>query len=68
MPLPHKEIESEKNKFLNNTTLIVVWFNDGVNTDLIDLEFINTHKKLQLTKQFEDGAIYFYSDTVSAKK
>jgi hypothetical protein len=68
LPLPHKEIESEKNKFLNNTTLIVVWFNDGVNTDLIDLEFINTHKKLQLTKQFEDGAIYFYSDTVSAKK
>jgi hypothetical protein len=66
-PLPHKEIESEKNKFLNNPSLIVVWFNDGVNTDLIDLEYINTHKKLQLTKQFEDGAIYFYSDTDSTK-
>jgi hypothetical protein len=67
-PLPHKEIESEKIKFLNNTSLIVVWFNDGVNTDLIDLAYINTHKKLQLTKTFEDGSIYFYSDSLSTKQ
>ncbi len=67
-PLPHKEIESEKTKFLNNSSLIVVWFNDGVNTDLIDLEYINSHKKLLLTKTFEDGAIYFYSDSVSVKQ
>ena len=67
-PLPHKEIESEKNKFLKNKSLIVVWFNDGVNTDLIDLDYINNHKKLQLTKTFEDGAIYYYSDSVSAKQ
>jgi hypothetical protein len=46
----------------------VVWFNDGVNTDLIDLDYINTHKKLSLAKTFEDGAIYFYSDSLSAKQ
>ncbi len=68
LPLPHKEIESEKNKFLNNTSLIVVWFKDGVNTDLIDLDYINSHKKLQLTKSFEDGAIYFYTDSISVKQ
>jgi hypothetical protein len=66
-PLPHKEIGSEKQKFLNHASLIVVWFNDGVNTDLIDLDYINTHKKLSLAKTFEDGAIYFYSDSLSVK-
>ncbi len=66
-PLPHKEIEQEKKKFLDHVSLIVVWFNDGVNTDLIDLDYIKTHKKLIETKTFEDGAIYFYSDMFSAK-
>jgi hypothetical protein len=67
-PLPHKEIEKEKNKFLDNASLIVIWFNDGVNTDLIDLDYINTHKKLKATKTFEDGAVYFYSDSVSVNQ
>jgi hypothetical protein len=67
VPLPHKEIEQEKKKFLDNVSLIVVWFNDGVNTDLIDLDYIKAHKKLVETKTFDDGSIYFYSDTVSAK-
>jgi hypothetical protein len=67
-PLPHKELEVEKKKFLDHTSLIVVWFNDGVNTDLIDLEFINQHKNLKATKTFEDGAIYFYNDSLSIKQ
>lgn len=67
LPLPHKEIETEKKKFLNNASLIVVWFNDGVNTDLIDLDYINQHKTLKVTKTFEDGAIYFYGDSLSTK-
>jgi hypothetical protein len=67
-PLPHKELEVEKKKFLDHTSLIVVWFNDGVNTDLIDLDFINKHKNLKATKTFEDGAIYFYNDSLSNKQ
>jgi hypothetical protein len=63
LPLPHKEIEKEKAAFLNHPLLIVVWFNDGVNTDLIDLDFIKQRKKLVQTKSFEDGAIYFYSNS-----
>lgn len=67
LPLPHKEIEKEKAAFLNHSSLIVVWFNDGVNTDLIDLDFIKERKKLVLTKSFDDGAIYFYKDSTIAK-
>jgi hypothetical protein len=66
-PLPHKEIDVEKNKFFINPSLIVVWFNDGVNTDLIDIDFINKHKKLRVTKTFEDGALYFYNDSLFTK-
>ena len=68
LPLPHKEIETEKQKFLANPALIVVWFNDGVNTDLIDLDYIKAHKNLIDTKTFEDGAIYFYKDSSSSKQ
>jgi hypothetical protein len=39
-----------------------------VNADLIDLDFINKHKKLKATKTFEDGAIYFYNDSLSIKQ
>jgi hypothetical protein len=67
-PLPHKEMAAEKKKFLDNTSLIVVWFNDGVNTDLIDLDFINKHKNLKATKTFEDGVIYFYNDSLIVKQ
>ena len=67
LPLPHKEIEKEKAAFLNHPSLIIVWFNDGVNTDLIDLEYIGARKKLLLTRTFEDGAIYFYADSTIAK-
>jgi hypothetical protein len=67
-PLPHKEIEKEKAAFLNHPSLIVVWFNDGVNTDLIDLEFIKARKKLLRSITFEDGAIYYYSDATQANK
>lgn len=67
LALPHKEVEEEKKEFLSHPNLIVVWFNDGVNTDLIDLDYINAHKSLQDAKKFEDGAIYFYSDSVSVK-
>jgi hypothetical protein len=68
LPLPHKEIDTEKKKFLNNSSLIIVWFNDGVNTDLIDLDYINAHKILKASKTFEDGAIYFFSDSLPAKQ
>jgi len=40
----------------------MVWFNDGVNFDLVDLSFITRVKKMKLVKQFSDGAIYQYGE------
>jgi hypothetical protein len=56
--LPHKEFQQEINDFLNNRYCYVVWFNNGENPDLVDLNFITTVKKMRLLKQFTDGAIY----------
>lgn len=62
-PLPHKEIEKEKKEFLDRPSSIVIWFNDAVNKDLIDIDFIKTYKQLTATKTFDDGAIYFFRDS-----
>ncbi|MBY0481611.1 MAG: hypothetical protein K2Q21_09660 [Chitinophagaceae bacterium] len=65
--LPHKEIATEKNKFLSHPKSIVIWFYDGENPDLIDMDFIKANKKITATKTFEDGAIYFLQDSVLSK-
>ncbi|MEI6584470.1 MAG: hypothetical protein WCL56_00220 [Sediminibacterium sp.] len=61
LPLPHKEIATEQIKLLQAPQLIVVWFNDGENPDLIDIPFIQAQKRLINTLHFNDGAIYFFS-------
>jgi hypothetical protein len=40
----------------------MVWFTDGENPDLVDLNFITHVKKMKLVKQFNDGAIYEYDE------
>ena len=62
--LPHKEIENEKKQFLNHSKSIVIWFNDGENTDLIDMNYIKANKKLVTINTFEDGSIYFLQDSL----
>ncbi len=62
LPLPHKEVAKEKTKLLQAPQLIVVWFNDGENPDLIDIPFIQAQKRLINTLHFNDGAIYFFSN------
>jgi hypothetical protein len=62
LPLPHKEIATEQKKLLQEPQLIVVWFNDGENPDLIDIPFIQAQKRLTNTLHFNDGAIYFFSN------
>jgi len=49
-------------EFLNDRHCYVVWFNDGDNPDLLDLDFIKNIKKMKLLKQFSDGAIYEYDE------
>lgn len=60
--LPHKEFKSEIQKFLNDDHCYVIWFSDAVDLDLIDQSFLLNVKKMQLLKQFIDGAIYRFGE------
>lgn len=66
--LPHKEIQQEKDGFLKHSSFYLIWFTDGENTDLVDLDFIKQHKKLVAVEELEGGAVYFFADSVSASK
>ena len=56
--LPHREDPVAINHFLCDRHCYVIWFNDGLNPDLVGLNFIVKIKKMKLLKQFDDGAIY----------
>ncbi len=58
--LPHKDIPSEISSFKINKSFFLIWFFNGQNDDLIDLEFINQYKKAKDAWQFKDGIIYRY--------
>jgi hypothetical protein len=56
--LPAREYKPGVKEFLSDPRCYMVWFNDGINSDLVDLNFITRVKKMKLVKQFSDGAIY----------
>ena len=60
LPLPHKEIKKEQDELFSHKDLIIVWFYDGVNDDLIDIPFIEHQAQLLEQKEFEDGIIYYF--------
>jgi hypothetical protein len=60
--LPPREYKPAVKEFLNDPHCYMVWFNDGTNFDLVDLNFITRVKKMKLVKQFSDGAIYAYGE------
>lgn len=65
LPLPHKEIVKEQAEMFSHKDLMVVWFYDGVNDDLIDIPFIEQHATLVLKKEFEDGIIYYFKTDIN---
>ena len=60
LPLPHKEVLKEQDEMLSHKDLVVVWFYDGVNNDLVDIPFIEQRAQLVGQKEFEDGIIYYF--------
>ncbi len=58
--LPHKDIPSEISSFKTNKSFCLIWFYNGQNKDLINLEYINQYKKAKAAWQFKDGIIYNY--------
>lgn len=63
LPLPHNEIEKEKAAFLQQESFYLIWFTDGDNPDLINLDYIRQHKKQISVEELEGGAVYFFADS-----
>ncbi|WP_431216175.1 hypothetical protein ACQ86N_16970 [Puia sp. P3] len=60
--IPHKDIPDDIDYMLRSKYFIVVWFNDAENTDLLDMEYIQSKKTLQKRMDFSDGTIYIFRD------
>jgi len=59
-PLPHKEIPSEVEQLQQKQNFYLVWFNDGVNNDLLSLDYLLQQRKVLEIHEFEDGAVYLF--------
>lgn len=58
--MPHIQNQEDIGYMMRNDHFTVIWFDDSVNTDLIDVNFIKKYKQLVGEQHFEDGAIYYF--------
>jgi hypothetical protein len=58
--IPHLETQEDIDYMMRRDHFTVIWFDDSVNTDLIDVTFIRKHKELVGELHFDDGAIYYF--------
>lgn len=65
LPIPHKEIKTEIDSFLQHPSFTLIWFINGDNPDLVSIDFIKQHKKQVWVKELDGGAVYFFSDTTN---
>lgn len=65
--LPHKDNPQQLKKFFDTEDLIIVWFDDAADPDLISLKAIEARKKIKRLYKFDDGAIYA-ADSLSTPK
>jgi hypothetical protein len=59
--MPHVETTEDIEYMMREDHFTVIWFDDSVNTDLIDVNYIRKRKLLIREIHFGDGAIYFFS-------
>jgi hypothetical protein len=58
--IPHKDNPEDIRYMMREDHFTVVWFDDAVNYDLIDIDYIRKRKQLVRELHFKDGAIYFF--------
>jgi hypothetical protein len=58
--LPHKDDAEDIRYMLKEARFTVIWFDDAVNDDLIDIDFLKSRKQLVREMHFKDGAIYYF--------
>lgn len=60
--IPHKDNAEDIRYMMKDDHFTVVWFDDAINKDLIDVDYIRIRKQLIRELHFQDGAIYFFRD------
>jgi hypothetical protein len=58
--IPHKDNPADIEYMMREDHFTVVWFDDAVNYDLIDIPYFRRRKELVGELHFKDGAIYFF--------
>ncbi|HEV2355498.1 MAG TPA: hypothetical protein VGR89_14715 [Puia sp.] len=58
--MPHADTQEDISYMMKQDHFTVIWFDDSVNKDLIDVNFIKKRKQLVGELHFDDGAIYFF--------
>jgi hypothetical protein len=64
--IPHKDNPEDIRYMMKNDHFTVIWFDDAVNKDLIDIDYIRSRRRLVSELHFEDGAIYFFQNAAPA--
>ncbi|GGA85695.1 hypothetical protein [Puia dinghuensis] len=58
--IPHKDNAADIKWMMHEEHFTVVWFDDAVNDDLINIDYIRSQKQLVNELRFRDGAVYFF--------
>jgi hypothetical protein len=66
--LPHKDNPEDIRWMMRHPHFTVIWFDDAINWDLIDLDLMRTRKVLVKELRFKDGAIYSFEGPPESQK
>ena len=58
--IAHKDNPEDIRYMMKEDHFTVIWFDDSINDDLIDIDYMRTRKQLVRELHFKDGAIYFF--------
>jgi hypothetical protein len=58
--IAHKDNPEDIRYMMKEDHYTVVWFDDAINDDLIDVDYMRARKQLVRELHFKDGAIYFF--------
>jgi len=58
--IPHKDNPEDIRYMMKQDRFTIIWFDDAINWDLIDIDYMRAQKQLVRELHFKDGAIYFF--------
>jgi hypothetical protein len=65
--IPHRDNPEDIRYMMKQDHFTVVWFDDAVNWDLINMDEMRAHKELVKELHFKDGSIYWFKQADTLK-